>query len=170
MDLAPLRKRHYLGYWTEFLNLDLNQIFRKRDKDWWENRDYCVYVWKKNGIIHYIGKGKFDETYWQDARPFIHKLDTLANTIDSSWTCSILAWGLTNKESRILEAYLIKEASLERNLSKIGAYKWDGKSLINKRRERTYKGVCFEQLYEEYLNLDNGNNYFKTFRRQVNGY
>lgn len=167
MELVSIKKRHYLGFWTEFQNLDLSKIFRKRDKDWLASRDYCVYVWKKNESILYIGKGKFNIDYWEDARPFIHILDMLANTIDPSWTCSILAWGLTNKESRILEAYLIKTASFKRKLSKKGVYKWDGESLINKRIERTYKGIKFEQLYEEYLNLDNGNYYWETFRRQV---
>jgi hypothetical protein len=30
--------------------------------------------------------------------------------------------------------------------------------------------VSYEVLFEEYLNLDNGNNYWETFRREVNGY
>lgn len=170
MDLVPIKKRHYLGYWVQFQNLDLNRIFRERDKDWLASREYCVYLWKKCYKIHYIGSGKFDLNFWEDSRALTHEGDMLAYTIDSSWTCIILAWGLTKKESRILEAYLIEEASYERNLSKIGTYEWDGKSLINKRIERKYKRVPFKQLYDKYLNLDNGDYYFETFRRQVNGY
>ena len=59
--------------------------------------------------------------FWQDARPFIHKHDTLVYTLDSSWTCMILAWGLTDKEARILEAKLI--GLNERKFSKAGTYK-----------------------------------------------
>lgn len=65
--------------------------------------------------MHYIGKGKgqrFGE----------HKKDMLAKTIDSSWTCEIVAWGLTDLEAHILEAKLIKIAVQERNLSPIGVY------------------------------------------------
>lgn len=168
MDIPIFKKKHYLGFWTEFHNLDLSIIFKKRDRDWNANHDYCVYMWKHNNRVHYIGKGKFQMEFWQDARPFIHKHDTLAYTLDSSWTCMILAWGLTDKEARILEAKLI--GLNERKFSKTGTYKWDGESLINKRRELTYKGVSYEVLFEEYLNLDNGNNYWETFRREVNGY
>jgi hypothetical protein len=67
-----------------------------------------------------------------------------------------------------LEAYFISIA--QRPFSKIGTYVWDGVSLINKRREVNYKkNVPFKQLFKEYLNLD-GNNYWKTFRRKINGY
>ena len=62
---------------------------------------------------------------------------------------------MTSKEAHILEAYLI--AKSKRKLSKIGQKKWDGVSLINKKREKKYEG-----LFEEYLNLD-GNNDWETF-------
>lgn len=146
-----------------FRNLDLNEVFRLRDKDWFAEHEYYVYLWKLFSKVHYIGKGKgnrFDD----------HKGDMLEKTIDDRWICEIIAWGLTNKEARMLEAMLIKIACEERNLSRRGTYLWDGKSLINKRRELTYKGVSYEVLFEEYLNLDNGNNYWETFRREVNGY
>jgi hypothetical protein len=57
-----------------------------------------------------------------------------------------------------------------RRLSKRGSYKWDGVSLINKQQERTYEGVKYEILFDEYLNLDDGNNYWETFRREINYY
>ena len=30
---------------------------------------------------------------------------------------------------------------------------------MNKHRERKYKGIVFENIYQEYLNLEDGNNY-----------
>ena len=87
-------------------------------------------------------------------------------TIDSRWTCQIIN-GLTKKEARILEAYFISIA--DRSLSAPGTYEWDGVSLINKKREINYdKKTPFTKLFKEYLNLD-GNNYWKAFRRQING-
>lgn len=46
----------------------------------------------------------------------------LEKTIDDRWICEIVAWGLTNKEARMLEAMLIKIACEERNLSRRGTY------------------------------------------------
>jgi hypothetical protein len=58
----------------------------------------------------------------------------------------------------------------KRKLAKTGVSTWDGESLINKRREVNYnKEISFEQLFHKYLNLDNGNNYWEAFRRQING-
>ena len=163
-----LKKQHNLGFWTYFVLLDLNSLFKQRDIDWNSKHDRCVYFWLLDEKVYYIGQGKFNRYFWQTSRPFhIGNNDLLENTIDSRWTCQIIH-GLTKKEARILEAYFISIA--ERKLSKIGSYKWDGVSLINKRRERNYKrDIPFTKLFKEYLNLD-GNNYWKTFRRQINGY
>ena len=84
----------------------------------------------------------------------------LCKTIDPSWICEILCFGLTSKEAHIIEAYLLQLSN--RTFSKFRTYAWDGQSLINKKRERKY-----ERMIEEYLNLD-GNNYWETLRREIN--
>ena len=166
-----LRKRHPKGFWVVFrTDLDLNVIFKKRDRDWFNlDRDFCVYVWKDpSGLIQYIGMGRYYQgelysvTLWKISRPFMHKNDLLSNVISDSWICEILCYGCSNKEAHIIEAQLI--TLCDRPLSKRGQTKWDGVSLINKRRERKY-----ENMIEEYLSLD-GNNYWETLRREINGY
>ena len=106
---------------------------------------------------------------WQTTRPFhIKNDDMLRNTIDNSWTCVILSWGLTVFEARLLESYLI--SLYDGKLSNPGSKEWDGESLINKHREYQYKGHIFKEEYSQYLNLEDGNNYWETFRRKVNNY
>lgn len=163
-----LKKKANNGCWIKFALLDLNRLFKQRDRDWWEKHDCSVYFWLYKGTVYYIGHGRLDMNNWQEGRQFhIGCNDMLSNTIDSRWTCEIIH-GLTKKEARILEAYFISIA--QRPFSKIGTYVWDGVSLINKRREVNYKkNVPFKQLFKEYLNLD-GNNYWETFRRKINGY
>ena len=163
-----LKKQHFLGFWVYFLLLDLDKLLKKRDKNWKAKRDYCVYLWMKNGQVFYIGEGWLKESDWQIGRPFhLGCDDLLTKTIDSSWTCTIVSWGLTRFEAQLIESYLQKLYKGE--LTKIGAEKWDGKSLINKRIERSYKGVIFENEYNNYLNLEDGNYYWETFGRQING-
>ena len=77
-----------------------------------------MYTWKKNGIIHYIGQGYFKASSWETGRPFVHTDDLLSKTIDSSWTCEIISWGLTQKEARIIESFLINLS--KRKLAKTG--------------------------------------------------
>lgn len=166
-----LKKKHPLGFWVKFRCLDLNVAFKNRDVDWFNcDRDFCTYIWKdQNGQIQYIGMGRYWDLYkygfdkWSWSRPFVHKNDLLKNTISNDWICEILFMGCTSKEAHIIEAYLIQLC--ERSLSKIGQYVWDKVSLINKKRERKY-----ERMFKEYLNLDNGNNYWETLRREINGY
>lgn len=66
MKVVPLKKKHPSGFWTIFYNLDLNEIFKKRDKDWFNSdRDFCVYVWRDpNKNVQYIGMGR----YWDLAK------------------------------------------------------------------------------------------------------
>lgn len=166
-----LNKKHPLGFLVKFRCLDLNVAFKNRDVDWFNcDRDFCTYVWKdQNGLIQYIGMGRYWNLYkygfdkWSWSRPFNHKNDLLKNTISNDWICEILFMGCTSKEAHIIESYLIQLC--ERSLSKIGQYVWDGVSLINKKREKKY-----ERMFKEYLNLDNGNNYWETLRREINGY
>ena len=159
-----LKKKHPRGFWTIFRNLDLNLIFKKRDKDWFNlDRDFCVYTWKDiKGCVQYVGMGRYwdIENKWYFSRPFSHTKDMLCKTIDPSWICEILCFGLTSKEAHIIEAYLLQLSN--RTFSKFRTYAWDGQSLINKKRERKY-----ERMIEEYLNLD-GNNYWETLRREIN--
>lgn len=163
MELV-LRKQHPKGFWTIFRNLDLNLIFKKRDRDWFNiDRDFCVYVWKDpNGRIQYIGMGRYYEDNWTNCRPLNHNNDMLTNTITTEWTCEILFYGASSLEAHIVEAHIITLSN--RNRSHRGQYVWDGESLINKKREKKY-----ERMIEEYLNLD-GNNYWETIRREINGY
>ena len=166
-----LKQKHPLGFLVKFRCLDLNVIFSKRDSDWFNNdRDFCTYIWKDpKGVIQYIGIGRYWDLYkygfkkWTQSRPFKHQKDMLANTINEDWICEILFIGCTSKEAHIIEAYLI--TCSERPLSNIKSYVWDGVSLINKKREKRY-----ERMFEEYLNLDNWNNYWETIRREINGY
>lgn len=160
------RKRNPSGYRVSFWNLDLKIIFKQRDEVWSDSKkDYCVYIWCRHGVVYYIGEGLFRSTCWWKDRPFDHKNDTVSSIIDSHWKCEIIASGLTKKECCILEAYLLKIA--QRNLTEKGQYMWDGKSLINKQREYTYRGRSYEELFKEYLNLD-GNNCWETLRRKIN--
>jgi hypothetical protein len=72
-------------------------------------------------------------------------------------------------ECCILEAKLLDMVEY-RTFTKRGQYTWDGVSLINKQREYKYKGILFEDLFEQYLNLDNGNKYWETLWRKINHY
>ena len=123
----------------------------------------------KGGIIYYIGQGWFNEINWQEGRPFHMDCDDmLRNTIDESWTCVIISWGLTKFEARLLEAYLINLYDGE--LSKPGTYKWDGKSLMNKHRERTYKGVVFESVYDYLSTEDYVSPFVKLMKKFTNDF
>ena len=123
----------------------------------------------KNDVIYYIGQGWFTEVNWQKGRPFHSDCnDLLRSVLDESWTCVIISWGLTTFEARLLEAYLI--SLYDGELTAPGSKTWDGVSLINKHREYGYKGHTFEQEFSKYLNLEDGNNYWETFRRKVNNY
>ena len=163
-----IKKQHDLGFWVYFLLLDLDKIFKRRYRNWNEKPNRCVYMWMKDEIIYYIGQGWYTEFYWQSSRPFhVDCDDMLTNTIDESWTCIIISSGLSVFEARLLEAYFI--SLYDGELSQKGTYVWDGKSLMNKHRERSYKGVVFENVYDYYLNLEDGNNFWETFRRKING-
>lgn len=131
--------------------IDLTKVFKKRDTEHW-NRDYCVYTFELDNTVWYYGMGryydltKFDMKSWIKSRPFSHKYDLLANTIDSNWTCVIIGMGMTSIEAHVLEANLIKSDS--RKLSKVNTMTWDRESLINKKRE-----LKWEMLIAEYLNI-----------------
>lgn len=150
---------NFCGMYLLYPLLNLNdKLFKKRDS---EIRDCCVYAWMYNGIVYYIGEGRID-------REIKHQRDLLSRVIGPGWICVIITSNLTKKEGCIIEAYLLRTTT--RTFSTRGQYIWDGVSLINKQREFTYKGVSYEVLFEEYLNLDNGNNYWETFRRQIDCY
>lgn len=150
-------------YFTSFFILypliNSSNLFKKRDTG---DRDYCVYIWMYRRIVYYIGEGR-------ENRCITHKNDLLERVIGPGWICVMFAVGLTKMEGCILEAWLLSIIT-NRAFTQRGQTVWDGKSLINKQREYTYKGVKFEQLFKEYLNLDNGNNDWETFRRQINYY
>ena len=162
--MAIQRKERRHGFYVKFCNLYL-EFFKEKDESKDEDvnlaRKYIVYAWKRYGRINYFGKGTMD-------RPFTHKNDMLSNTIDSHWKCEIIADHLTEKEACVLEAYLI--SICDRPLSKRGSYVWDGKSMINKQNEFTYKGEDLRDLSKKLLNIDNGNNYWEAIRRKANGY
>lgn len=119
-------------------------------------------MWMYKGIIFYIGEGLTD-------RPFTHYGDIVANTIDSDWTCVILASNLTKMEACIMEAKLLSLVE-DRTFTRRGQYVWDGVSLMNKQREYKYKGISYRYLFEEYLNLNDGSNYWKDLKFQINKY
>ena len=148
----------FLGYNVLFPNLKIS--FKKRDEI--GERDCCVYLWMYKGRIFYIGEGL-------NNRPFTHSDDALSLVIDSDWTVIIVAYNITKMEACIIESKLLSLVE-NRSFMKRGQYEWDGVSLLNKQRERKYRGVPYEYLFEEYLNLDNWNNYWEAFRREINGY
>ena len=121
--------------------IDVSKIFKNRDVD--NERNWSVYrVVTPDGRTVYFGKGiyYYGKSYDYNVahmRATNHRGDMLANTLCEGWTIEIIAIGLTDKESRILEAKLIRDAG--KPLSKKGIYVWDGVSLINKRRERKLK-------------------------------
>lgn len=131
--------------------IDLTQVFKVRDTENWD-RDFCVYAFEdENHVVQYIGMGRYYDittNKWLKSRPFTHRQDLLASAIKPSWTCRIVALGLTSKEAHVLEAYMI--LSSNRKLTKIGANKWNKETLINKKRELKWEGMI-----NEYLN--NGN-------------
>lgn len=146
--------------------LDLDTLFKERFR--WEDREHCIYVWKYNRKIFYIGRGKWNFKYWYLSRPFhLNSNDLLSNTIDKNWTCEVIN-GLSLRESKILEAKYLNLYKGE--LTSWGSTRWDGKSLINKRRELTYNGISYTMLFDRYLNLEDGSNYWETVRREINSY
>lgn len=147
--------------------LDLKGVFKSRDLDD-DDRDFCVYIWKLKNNCFYIGEGRWREEDWQKGRPFhINQKDLLSLNLDARWECVVLANGLTKKEACVLEAYLLN--IVERPFTKRGSYTWDGVSLINKQHECFYKGVSYDILAEQFLNLD-GNYCWEIIRREINGY
>lgn len=152
--------KYFYGFYVLFPLIDLtDKLFKKRSAG---KRNHCVYMWMYNNVIYYIGEGTND-------RPFKHENDLLSTLIDEGWECFILAANLTKMECCILEAKLLSMVKY-RTFSRRGEYTWDGVSLINKQRERKYKGVLFEDLFEQYLNLDNGNKCWKALWREINHY
>ena len=145
-----------LGFNIQFLHLGLN-LFRSIDG----NGGSIVYMWKWRGVVYYVGKGTWD-------RPFTHNGDIISRVVDSSWELIIVADGLTDEEACTLEAKLIRMAKKHRTLTAIGSYDWDGISLINKVTPRTYRGVEFEELFEQHLNLNDRN--WTDLERKLNYY
>lgn len=149
---------NFTSFYLLYPLINVSNLFKKRDTG---NRNCCVYVWMFKGIVYYIGEG-LKERYIK------HKNDLLKSVLGPGWVCIILATGITKMEGCILEAWMLSTVTTRTFTSK-GQTVWDGSSLINKQREYTYKGRRFEELFEEYLNLDNGNNDWEAFRRQING-
>lgn len=132
------------GYLVKYILKDNNKIF-KRDSWLNESLDKCVYVFceKANvinkipflgniyGIIKYIGCGKWNQFDIFNSRPFTHHDDNLSNLLSKNYTCWVLT-GLTNKESHVLEAFLIKNAI-------------DSGFILSKRK-KTYKIIPKGQL------------------------
>lgn len=145
-----------LGFIIQFLHLGLN-LFKNTEK----SGNSIVYMWKWRGIVRYIGKGVWD-------RPFTHSGDMLSRILDSSWELVIVAEGLTDQQACTLEAKLIRIAKKYRRLSVRGSYEWDGVSLINKITPRTYKGISFEDLFEQHLNLNDRN--WTELERELSNY
>ena len=145
MQITLPKLKHPKDGYTIDLNrlIDLTTVFKKRDTNHWD-RDFCVYVFENEfGIPVYIGKGRW---YWNlSSRPFQHPRDLLRKYIKPSWTCRIVACGMTSFEACILESKMIYDDP--KPLTKRGAKMWDGCSLINKRLEEKWWKYFNEYLY-----------------------
>lgn len=133
--------------WVTFDHLDdADPLFKVRDHSLTIegdiDRNFCVYfVYDGAGRIVYIGKGRFWDyreygyDKFKESRPLIHS-DFLSSQIRPDWKVGIIYMGLTDLEAKILEAlYIFLAITSGRTLTKTKAEKWDGESLINKKRE-----------------------------------
>ena len=160
MDFGISLKEHWCKHykcWATFNYLkDAKPLFKVRDDS--NDRDFCVYfVYNEFGKIVYIGQGRYwdykkygKRAFWK-SRPFTHN-DFLSKLIKSNWKIAIIHCGLTDLESKLLEAYYIFSAIASgRKLTKQNANRWDRTSLINKRREMV---STFYKLANIYLRND----------------
>lgn len=105
--------------------------------------DYCVYVVKDgNDRVCYIGHGKsgdIEHLNFCNSRFNNHIGDLLSVCIQANWSIEIKLYGITENESRMIEARLIDIAlACGMKLTPKGSKEWDGVSLINKRREELW--------------------------------
>lgn len=137
-----------------FVALNLLKIF-KRDK--WVDMDrfgrmydYGVYLWIDrtcdewvflpymdfpiHGKLVYVGRGVIDVDKLWEARSINHDNDLLTHIINENMDCYMFGCGMTYDESCALEACWILASG--KRLSKRKQMEWDGRSLVNKRRER----------------------------------
>lgn len=142
------------GYLIKYILKDNNKIFKRNN---WLNDplDNCIYIFSEkasiinkvpflgyiDGAIRYIGRGKWDQFNIFNSRPFAHKNDNLSNLLSKDYICYILT-GITCKESKTLEAFLIKDAlnsGFKLSKTKQMYQSITNGRLINKRRERRWE-------------------------------
>lgn len=117
--------------------IDNNRYFRRhRDKcQRFDSSVYCIITpW---GSIVYYGKGKFYLDNILKSRGCCHFGDLVDKYLTEGWIIRFISIGITDEESRALEALLIMKC--DKKLTKRGAKVWDGVSLMNKRRERKWE-------------------------------
>lgn len=140
---------------------------KKRDLD--HPRDHNCYTIRINlfgNTVIYNGKGveieKKDGTLSESCRALSHRNDIVSELIKLAGpeNCEFdIISGLTRKESEELEAILISFQNGSR--MQWGQKRWNGEKFLNKRDESI-------DTKPQYFDLLNGNNYFKTLRRQIN--
>ena len=121
------------------------------------HRIYYVYIWRFLDMLIYYGSGTC-------LRAICHENDMLSKFIErnrKNMILEIIANNLTDFESRMLEADLINNS--KKKLTKYGAFKWDGESLLNKRHEYRRNGVYYEGIFKEIVN----DNYWETIRGKI---
>lgn len=105
--------------------------------------DYCVYLIKDaTDFVRYIGHGKDGDIEHLDftkSRINGHYGDLLSAVMQKDWSIEIVLYGISENESRMVEARFI-DIALEggMKLTPKGSKEWDGVSLINKQRETTW--------------------------------
>lgn len=148
MQLEITNRTAYNGLVTlDFSRTIDNTKYFLRKQLHYQKFDSSVYlVYDERGRLVYVGKGKFDWLHIDKCRAVKHQKDNLCKHMKKGWKIVFIAIGVTDSEARALEALLISTYAELQGLSKKGSCDWDGVSLINKRRERTW-----EQRINEFL-------------------
>lgn len=157
MKVSIGKLKHPKGGYYTFVPLNLLEIF-KRSGPIGPDRfgrlyDYGVYLaidesydeWVKlpymkfpiKGRLLYIGRGVIEINKWLSARALNHNGDLFAKNINENTCIYMFGMGMSYDESAALEACWILASG--KTLSKRKQKVWDGKSLINKRRERRWE-------------------------------
>lgn len=148
-------KAREIGINIRIWHTNNSKLFKKRDKI--SIKEYYTYKWNYNNIPIYYGKGI-------GLRAINHKNDILSTFIKNNiknMTLDIIAYNLSDLEAKVIESILLcdKNAILMHK----NEQNWDGKSLLNKRRELCFKGISYKSIFKQIVN----GYYWEAIRRQI---